>query len=98
MLEDDVQVVITATTANGQNWDGVAGNALTGLTVAVDNGALQNGDIDTGIVNVTVANNQGSTLPETGGMGTTVFYVVGGVIVAGVLVLLVAKRRMGRAE
>lgn len=98
LLEDDVQVVITATTANGQNWDGVAGNALTGLTVAVDNGALQNGDIDTGIVNVTVANNQGSTLPETGGMGTTVFYVVGGVIVAGVLVLLVAKRRMGRAE
>lgn len=98
LLEDDVQVVITATTANGQNWDGVAGNALTGLTVAVDHGDAQKGDIDTGIVNVTVANNQGSTLPETGGMGTTVFYVVGGVIVAGVLVLLVAKRRMGRAE
>ena len=98
LLEKDVQVVIAATTVNGQEWNGVAGNALTGLTVAVDHGDAQKGDIDTGIVNVTVANNQGSTLPETGGMGTTVFYVVGGVIVAGVLVLLVAKRRMGRAE
>lgn len=98
LLEKDVQVVITATTANGQKWNGEANTALTGLTVTVDNGAVQNGDTTTGIVNVTVANNQGSTLPETGGMGTTVFYVVGGVIVAGVLVLLVAKRRMGRAE
>ena len=98
LLEKDVQVVITATTANGQKWNGEANTALTGLTVTVDNGAVQNGDTTTGIVNVTVANNQGSTLPETGGMGTTVFYVVGGVLVAGVLVLLVAKRRMGRAE
>lgn len=51
-----------------------------------------------GTVTATIANFKGSTLPETGGMGTTVFYVVGGVLVAGVLVLLVAKRRMGRAE
>lgn len=98
LLEDDVKVVIAATTANNQEWNGEANTALTGLTVTVDHGDAQKGDIDTGIVNVTVANNQGSTLPETGGMGTTVFYVVGGVIVAGVLVLLVAKRRMGRAE
>lgn len=54
---------------------------------------ITNGTLSTDVVNVS-----GSTLPETGGMGTTVFYVVGGVIVAGVLVLLVAKRRMGRAE
>ncbi len=97
LLEDDVRVVITATTANGQNWDGVADNALTGLAVTADG---ENGTINEnkGVASITIANNQGSTLPETGGMGTTVFYVVGGVIVAGVLVLLVAKRRMGRAE
>lgn len=97
LLEDDVQVVITATTANGQEWNGEADKALTGLTVTA-NGV--NGTVDTnrGVASITIANNQGSTLPETGGMGTTVFYVVGGVIVAGVLVLLVAKRRMGRAE
>lgn len=97
LLENDVQVVITATTANGQEWNGAANTALTGLTVTADG---ENGTINEnkGVASITIANNQGSTLPETGGMGTTVFYVVGGVIVAGVLVLLVAKRRMGRAE
>lgn len=97
LLEDDVQVVITATTVNSQEWNGVAGDALTGLAVTADG---ENGTINEnkGVASITIANNQGSTLPETGGMGTTVFYVVGGVIVAGVLVLLVAKRRMGRAE
>lgn len=41
-----------------------------------------------------VANNTGSTLPETGGMGTTIFYVLGSVLVLGAVVLLVTKKRM----
>ena len=39
-------------------------------------------------------NNKGSTLPETGGMGTTIFYVLGSVLVLGAVVLLVTKKRM----
>ena len=42
-----------------------------------------------------VINNAGATLPETGGMGTTVFYVLGGVLVVGAVVLLITKKRMG---
>lgn len=42
-----------------------------------------------------IVNNQGSTLPETGGMGTTLFYIVGGIMVAAAVVLLVTKKRMG---
>jgi len=49
---------------------------------------------DTG---VQIKNNKGSVLPSTGGMGTTIFYVGGGILFAAALVLLVAKRRM-RAE
>lgn len=94
LLEDPVELVITATTANGQNWNGIAADALTGLTIAVDNGAAQNGDLDTGIVNVTVENNQGATLPETGGMGTTLFYIIGGLLVVGAGILLVVRIRM----
>ncbi len=94
LLEDPVELVITATTANGQNWNGIAADALTGLTITVDNGAVQNGDLDTGIVNVTVENNQGATLPETGGMGTTLFYIIGGLLVVGAGVLLVVRIRM----
>ena len=43
---------------------------------------------------ITVNNYQGSTLPETGGMGTTLFYVIGTVMVLGSAVLLITKKRM----
>lgn len=42
-----------------------------------------------------VANSSGAVLPSTGGIGTTIFYIVGGLLVVGAGVLLIAKRRMG---
>ena len=44
---------------------------------------------------VHVVNKTGTMLPETGGIGTTIFYVIGGILVAGSLVFLVTKKRMG---
>lgn len=41
-----------------------------------------------------IVNKAGTTLPSTGGMGTTVFYVVGGGLMAVAVVLLVTKKRM----
>ena len=41
---------------------------------------------------VTVVNTAGVELPETGGMGTTLFYVAGGVLVLGAFVVLMKKR------
>lgn len=43
-----------------------------------------------------VANNTGTELPSTGGMGTTVFYVIGSILVLAAVVLLVTKKRMTR--
>ena len=43
---------------------------------------------------VHVINNTGTELPSTGGMGTTIFYVLGGVLMAGAFVLLVVRKRM----
>ena len=95
LLENDVKLVITADTANGQGWNsGIATDALTGLTIAVNDGELQPGNTDTGVVNVTVENNGGATLPETGGMGTTLFYIIGGLLVVGAGILLVVRIRM----
>lgn len=94
LMERDVRIDIAATTANGQNWNGAANTALTALTIAVNQGNAQNGNTDTGVVNVTVTNNQGSTLPETGGMGTTLFYVIGGLLVVSAGTLLVVRFRM----
>lgn len=57
-------------------------------------------DTDTAKLSVTakVANNTGALLPSTGGMGTTVFYVLGAVLVMGAVVLLVTKKRMSDAN
>ena len=49
-------------------------------------------------VNTKVENQAGTLLPSTGGMGTTVFYVLGAVLVVGAGVLLVTKKRMSRNE
>lgn len=94
LLEEDVKLDIAATTANGQTWNGNAADAFTALTIAVNDGEPQNGVRDTGIVNVTVENNGGATLPETGGMGTTLFYIIGGLLVVGAGILLVVRIRM----
>ena len=51
-------------------------------------------DVEQSSVSVQVANNKGSTLPSTGGIGTTLFYVIGGVLMAVAAVLLVTKKRM----
>ena len=44
---------------------------------------------------VKVLNNSGMELPETGGMGTTIFMTAGLILVLGAGVLLVTRRRMG---
>ena len=44
----------------------------------------------------TVVNESGTELPSTGGIGTTMFYIVGSVLVIGAAVVLISKRRMAR--
>ena len=43
---------------------------------------------------VEVPNNTGAELPSTGGIGTTIFYVVGGILVVGAAVVLTTRKRM----
>lgn len=64
-----------------------AGNNCTSVTATVNN------DVQSS-VSVNVRNNKGSTLPSTGGIGTTIFYVIGGGLMAVAAVLLVTKKRM----
>jgi LPXTG-motif cell wall-anchored protein len=42
---------------------------------------------------ITIQNFQGSRLPSTGGIGTTIFYVIGGILVVLAGVVLVTKRK-----
>ena len=50
------------------------------------------------IYGLQVVNVKGATLPSTGGMGTRLFYIIGGLLVAGSLVLLVTKKRMSKGN
>ena len=47
---------------------------------------------------VRVINETGTELPSTGGMGTTIFYTLGGVLVVGAAILLVTKKRVHDVE
>ena len=55
---------------------------MTGDTWAEGNGGVQ------------ITNKTGTELPSTGGMGTTIFYVLGSILVVGAAVLLVTRKRM----
>ena len=86
------------------------GSSSTHTTVYLDeNGNITNTETDkTTKVNVdidniaatavVVVNKAGTELPSTGGMGTTIFYVLGAVLVVGAGVLLVTKKRMSQSE
>lgn len=66
-----------------------------GETVNIDLGTV---DLTAGSITTTVVNKSGAQLPVTGGIGTTIFYVLGGVLVLAAVVLLVTKKRMSGAE
>lgn len=67
---------------------------LNTILLAIDGTITDNAGIATDIGVVTVVNNTGTELPSTGGMGTTVLYIVGIVLVAGAVILFVTRRRM----
>jgi LPXTG-motif cell wall-anchored protein len=50
-----------------------------------------------GLFHDIVLNYAGSALPHTGGIGTTIFYVVGSVLVLGACIALITRRRMNKA-
>lgn len=69
-------------------------NLLTApLTITIDENGNVTFEGKTG-KDISVINYAGSTLPSTGGIGTTIFYVTGGLLVIVAVVLLVTKKRM----
>ena len=85
---EPIEFTVTAAHEDaGLRLTSLSGNAATGeilFTPVVDDGSLT----------AAVINSKGVELPETGGIGTVVFYVLGGVLAAGAGLLLVVRRRM----
>lgn len=86
---DPIEFTITASHSEGDDPEltDLNGNKVTGEITFTSN--TTDGSLSTNVVN-----KAGSTLPETGGMGTTLFYVLGGALVLCAGVLLVTKKRM----
>lgn len=55
-------------------------------------------DLSAGNIHVDVRNSTGGLLPTTGGMGTTLFYILGGILAVGAAVLLITKKRVNAGE
>ncbi len=79
----------------------ISGSNLTKVTetTTTSDGTTTTTAIDTSITSTalykeTVVNNAGTVLPSTGGIGTTIFYIVGAVLVIAAGVVLVTRRRM----
>ena len=53
-----------------------------------------NATFEDDMVKLTVENNKGSVLPITGGIGTTIFYVIGGLLVCGAAVMAITKKKL----
>ena len=69
--------------------------ALESLTGTKKSGEIKLTPVEAdGSLTTNIENKAGSTLPETGGMGTTILYVVGAILVIGAGILLVTKKRM----
>ena len=75
---------LTALTVENEAGEVIStGNEATFSTIVLE------GKVVTDVVNVA-----GTELPSTGGVGTTIFYIAGGILVVAAIVLLVAKKRM----
>lgn len=75
-------------------------NQLTAPVEVTVNGGNTETELSVDKLSVTakVENSAGTLLPSTGGMGTTIFYILGSILVIGAVILLVTKKRMSDAE
>jgi len=69
-----------------------------GEDISTEENTLFIANLEMGTVTTNIVNHTGAELPETGGMGTTMIYIAGAVLLVGAIVLLVAKKRMNSAE
>ena len=62
--------------------------------ISLSGGDKFTGVISTGVVSANIENQSGAQLPSTGGIGTTIFYVIGGGLMVAAAILLITKKRM----
>ena len=93
-LPKDPFSILISSTLSAEWTDQIPTNALTALKITVDNEKTVDGDMSTGLLQAIIRNGHGTTLPSTGGIGTTIFYLIGGIMILGAFVSFIVKRKM----
>ncbi len=93
LLTSDVKIVVDADCVNTQDWDGTPEEALKGFNDQAENIKKAIDDSAKPGVEVWVENNRGVILPSTGGIGTTIFYIVGGVLIVSAIAFFALRRK-----
>lgn len=92
---EPVEFTVAAEHTSDSNQDGICD--LTALTGNVTSGEITFAEnITQGSLTTNVINESGTILPGTGGMGTTIFYIAGIILVAGAAVLITVKVKKNR--
>ena len=111
-IDDGKYKLVETTTPAGYNTiDPIEFEVVAEHVIVADNPTLTNltgnagtgnitftADKESGLVSTDIVNKSGTILPETGGIGTTIFYVVGGILAVAAIVLLITKKRMSVTE
>lgn len=90
-------ITFTVTADHKIDWDSIStrDDVLTSLTGEKKVGEITfKVDKKAGSLTTDVVNNIGTILPGTGGIGTTIFYVIGGGLMVAAAILLITKKRM----
>ena len=82
------------TTADNPQFTGLVIKGEDGETVISDENNVFTINLAEGSATTNIKNLSGTELPSTGGMGTTILYVIGAILVIGAGILLVTKKRM----
>lgn len=88
-------ITFTVNAEHEIEWISTRDNVLTSLSGDKKVGEITfSVDKTAGTLTTNVINNIGTTLPGTGGIGTTIFYVIGGGLMVAAAILLITKKRM----
>ena len=92
LLKGPVEIVI-----NGDNTDGSATATVNGKDAVLSSDTVGNATSTTAFVEVKIVNSAGFILPSTGGVGTTMFTIIGIAVISISAVLLILQRRKAKA-